>query len=124
MASRRTTGAATLESRVEILEGQMAEVLAKPAFRRSTEKGVCVLGNDPSSGCKDASLGRFQGGCRGDACSEKQREYYRNYRARTKADTNGTPVPPPRVKGVKRTAKKAAAPPAPVKKRGVKRRGG
>jgi hypothetical protein len=119
----------------------MAEVLAKPAFRRSTERGVCMLGHDPSAGCPQASLGRFQGGCRGDGCLEKQRTYYKEYRARQKAEeaqrTNGNKTkavkvaaptkkapakatPAPAKKGVKRAS--ATSTPAPAK-RGVKRRG-
>lgn len=126
-----------LEQRVDVLEAQMEEVLAKPAFRRKTETGVCAKGHKDSNTCPDASLGRMQGGCHGYACLGEGRAYYKAYRARRKAEKaaeGGTPVPNPRRRTtattaaspkkagtIKRVAKKAAAPKAPVKR--IKRRG-
>jgi hypothetical protein len=119
-----TVRAPSLENRVGVLEQQMTEVLAKPAFRKKTEKGVCVLGFEPSEKCPDGSLGRMQGGCHGYACLKKGSDYYKDYRARKKAE--GAPVvrstkvanPTPVKKSIKR-----AAPDAPAKrpiKRAVK----
>lgn len=125
-----------LEQRVDVLEEQMAEVLAKPAFKRKTPNGVCVKDRLDSAKCPDASLGRMQGGCHGWACLAEGQAYYRAYRARKKAEEAaeaGTPVPTPRKRStastaaspkkagtIKRAAKKAAAPP-PAQR--IKRRG-
>lgn len=124
--------------RVDKLEGQMADVLAKPAYKRKTDRGVCAKGHADSAKCPDASLGRMQGGCHGWACLAEGQAYYQAYRARKKAEgaaVPGTPVPTPRKRStaptatspkksgtIKRaTAKKAATPTAPVKR--IKRRG-
>lgn len=133
MATKTTS----LDARVTTLEEQMAEVLAKPAFRRKTENGVCAKGHPDSNVCPEASLGRMQGGCHGFACLGKQQDYYKTYRARRKAEKaaeGGTPVPTPRKRStattaavakkagtIKRAAKKAAAPKLPAKR--IKRRG-
>lgn len=127
------TSKTSLEQRVSTLETQMEEVLAKPAFRRKTEEGVCAKGHPDSNKCPEASLGRMQGGCHGHACLAKGREYYQNYRARRKAEkvaTNGTPVANPKKRAerpaavspkkastIKRPSPKAAQ---PVKKVGGK----
>lgn len=120
----------TLETRVARLETQMEEVLAKPALRKRTERGVCTLGNDPSSACPDASLGKFQSGCHGDACLLKQSEYFKEYRARKKAEANAVAVAAPVKKTAakkaaapaKKAVKRRSAPPAPAPVKGVKRR--
>jgi hypothetical protein len=83
MATEKTPD---LEDRVTTLEEQMAEVLAKPAFKPKTPEGVCALGHKDSTKCPEASLGRMQNGCHGFACLNKQRVYYQEYRARKAAE--------------------------------------
>jgi hypothetical protein len=136
--SKTTTGAGDLEARVTTLEAQMQEVLAKPAFKKRTERGVCALGFEPSAECPSATLGRFQGGCHGFGCLQKQQMYYKEYRARKKAEEaqNGSaPAKPKRTvakkkevgtpaKSVKRAVKKTTTTEQPKQsiKRVVKRR--
>ena len=82
---------AALEERVQQLEdsrpGRKAQKL------ESTEVGVCGLepGRDDVS-CEDASVYRYQQGCRGQACVRANSEYYAEYRRRKKEESNGTPV--------------------------------
>lgn len=127
----------TLDQRVGALEQQMAEVLAKPAFKNRTERGVCTKGVEDSEHCEFASLGRMQGGCKGWACLAEGQSYYKAYRARQKAKEaaeGGTPVANPRRRStatteanpkapgtIKRVRKKAGAPATPTKR--IKRRG-
>lgn len=123
-----------MEDRVTVLETQMERVLQTPAVRKRTPRGVCALGIEPSESCKEASLGKYQSGCHGDACLLKQAEYFREWRERRKAEAaanvvktptkraearpKATKVDPP----VKRAVKRRPAPePAPVK-RAVKRK--
>lgn len=124
----------SLEDRVTTLETQMEKVLQTPAVRKRTPLGVCALGVTPSEACKEASLGKYQSGCHGDACRARQAEYFREWRARSKADaaanvvktpTKRAPARPKAVKvdtPVKRAVKRRPAPePAPAK-RAVKRK--
>jgi len=73
------TRLASLEARVETLEGGRSGRRAKPIL--VSIEGVC--GVDPlgdSATCTDASLYRRQKGCKGTACKQKSSEYYANYR--------------------------------------------
>lgn len=118
--------------RVAKLETQMEEVLQKPAIRKRTEPGICALGIEPSEDCPSASLGKYQSGCHGAACMLKQADYFKEYRARKRAEAAAnvkkttprkspaaTKVDPPTKRPVKRA--KAADATSPPQKR-IKRR--
>lgn len=56
--------------------------------------GVCLKGFDDSAECDAPSIyQRQQKGCRGTACVIYSNEYYRNYRAQKKAETEGSAPP-------------------------------
>jgi hypothetical protein len=130
-----------LDKRVEQLEGQMKIVMNMPAFRRKTEPGVCALGIVPDTECAtveeggEASLSRYQYGCRGEGCCRAQRLYYQKYRADKKdeGEATTTKVSRPRRGAVakegakpkaKQTSVKKAAPEAaaPSKKRIIRKK--
>jgi hypothetical protein len=82
----------TLEKRVTELEQQLA-VLQKSRPGRKTkpiivsEAGVCGINPDIDSAlCDDASIYRYQSGCRGIACAQRNRNYYADYRQKNKGD--------------------------------------
>lgn len=83
---RQNERLATLSLRISELEVRFAKSRpsgrkAKPVLQR--EPGVCGL--DPScdsATCDAANVYRYQQGCLGTACVEKNREYYAEYRER------------------------------------------
>lgn len=83
-----------LRERVEALESTKVG-RKKKALLRPHEVGVCALNEDPesevnsppcfdSATCPDSSIYRYQQGCRGTACVEKNHDYYVEYRAKKK----------------------------------------
>lgn len=81
-----------LEKRVEFLEKERPGRRMKPNV--VSQAGVC--GIDPgqdSATCANASIYRYQQGCRGTACVTIHRDYYTEYRAKRRSDTvAGAPV--------------------------------
>lgn len=80
MSTDLETRIATLEAKVEALEGGRSGRRPLPII--VSIDGVC--GADPSidsSTCPHASLYRRQKGCKGEACKRESSEYYANYRA-------------------------------------------
>jgi hypothetical protein len=81
----------SMEARVTRLEEQVTHLLGgrpgrKPKPIVVSETGVC--GIDPerdSTTCGDASLYRFQKGCKGTKCEAINTEYYDTYRREQKA---------------------------------------
>lgn len=68
-----------LESRVAILEQSRPGRKGRPI--QVSEKGVCGLNPEcDSATCPDASVYRWQHGCKGEACRQKNSEYYTAYR--------------------------------------------
>src|SRR6516164_3547963 len=87
---------ASIEERVAALEKQV-EFLSKDRPGRkmkpniTSQPGVC--GIDPardSSICPDASIYRYQNGCQGDKCVQINRDYYSDYRAKRRQNTEPT----------------------------------
>ena len=74
----------SLEERVQFLEGKRPGRKPKPIV--VSQEGVC--GVDPkrdSDSCPDASVYRYQKGCRGLGCERKNSDYYDEYHARKRA---------------------------------------
>lgn len=77
----------SLEARVAALE-EKVEFLSKSRPGRRfkpnvvTQEGVCGINPEcDSTACTDATIYRYQQGCRGAACVKINREYYSQYRA-------------------------------------------
>lgn len=69
----------SLEQRMAVVESERPGRKAKPLLR--TEVGVCGLDPDrDSSTCDEATVYRYQQGCKGTACVMANREYYARYR--------------------------------------------
>ena len=72
-----------LETKVELLEKERPGRRVKPNV--ISQEGVCGL--DPtrnSAECTDASIYRYQQGCRGDCCDTINTTYYKKYRAKNR----------------------------------------
>lgn len=87
----------TLEERIDALEQRVAFLEKERPGRRmrpnvTSQGGVCGINPDcDSKTCEDASIYRYQQGCQGDKCTQINREYYADYRAKKKREKNGTP---------------------------------
>lgn len=76
-----------LEQRVSFLEKERPGRRMRPNV--TSQSGVC--GIDPSCDsktCPDASIYRYQQGCQGDRCTEINRAYYADYRAKKRNEKN------------------------------------
>jgi hypothetical protein len=72
-----------LKRRVETLESERPGRKAKPMIIRDV--GICGLDPDiDSADCPDASVYRYQQGCRGTGCVSANRQYYSDYRQKSK----------------------------------------
>jgi len=74
---------ARLEAKVELLESERPGRKPKPIV--VSVDGVC--GIDPerdSATCPDATLYRYQHGCKGTRCKKKNTDYYRTRRSLAK----------------------------------------
>jgi len=115
MPTIATLSADVAELRAEVarLQTQLDGVRVIKQRRPQPEGEPCVLGNEPTD-CGNASVYRYQRGCKGVGCLDKNSEYYAKNRD-AKAAKNGTKVEAP-----KRAPAKKAAPvakkAAPVKK--------
>ncbi len=72
---------------VETIKSHKPGRKGKPIL--TSEVGVCGL--DPtcdSSKCDDATIYRYQKGCRGTRCVEINRDYYSDYRAKNRNKTS------------------------------------
>lgn len=74
-----------LEGRIEDLEVQVNELLTLVKVRTRPAKvslvNVCALDETrDSAACEDATVYRYQQGCRGVACVREYRDYYARYR--------------------------------------------
>lgn len=80
-----------VETEVELIKASRPGKKAKPLVK--SEIGVCGL--DPtrdSAQCEEATIYRYQKGCRGTRCVEINRQYYQEYREKQRATSNGAGV--------------------------------
>lgn len=88
-----------LEARIDELEAKVDNLVnAKPGRKSKpilvSAHGVCGLDPDrDSKKCPDATIYRYQSGCRGVSCSVKNRDYYAEYRQRNKQPVETDPPP-------------------------------
>jgi hypothetical protein len=74
-----------LEKRVQFLEAQRPGRRPKPMVAPN-KVGICALDPDrPSDACEDASIYRYQQGCRGDLCNKANQDYYAEYRKKKRS---------------------------------------
>lgn len=80
-----------LEERVESLEKQKRPGRKASPMLAPNQPGVCALDPECDSAlCEQKSVFRYQQGCRGTACVDKNRSYYAEYRkSRREASSNG-----------------------------------
>jgi hypothetical protein len=98
-----------LRERITLLEKKRPGRKAKP-MKALREYNICAIEpSRDSETCPDASIFRYQVGCHGAACRNKQRESYQRRKARTTKAVVETKVALPR----KRVAKAKAAPVKP-----------
>lgn len=88
------TRLAVVEERLDQLEEDVASLKKNKPGRRAKvltnlrQSGVCALHEDMDSAeCPDANVYRHQQGCRGTACVKANQEYYAEYRAKTRDDS-------------------------------------
>jgi hypothetical protein len=97
---------ARLIKRVDALEAQRPGRKAKPLIALRQD-GVCAINPDiDSSTCEDASIFRYQQGCHGTGCKNKQHNAYQRRKDRPAVET---PVAKP-----KRATKTVAKTPPPA----------
>ena len=73
-----------LNVRITAMEARKAR---KPKTLQVSEAGTCGLNPEINSAvCPNSSLYRFQQGCLGTACVEKNRQYYADRRAKKKSE--------------------------------------
>lgn len=86
------TDITVLEQRIEELESRLTQLESRRPGRPAmpiqvSEEGVCGLNPEcDSTECENASIYRFQKGCRGWACTRINREYYATYRAQKRGE--------------------------------------
>jgi hypothetical protein len=97
-APRERDRLSALEKRISVLESERPGRKPQPLLA-IRQRGICGL--DPSrdsAKCKESSIYRYQNGCHGDACREKQHKAYERRKLRKEAEA----------KKVERAKKRAA----------------
>lgn len=86
----------SLEERVAALEEQVAFLQKERPGRKmkpnlTSQPGVCGVNPEgDSTTCSDASIYRYQQGCRGVRCDQINRDYYAGYRAKRRQEQRPT----------------------------------
>lgn len=76
-----------LEKRVEFLEKERPGRRMRPNVTSQT--GVCgIVPERDSATCPDASIYRYQQGCRGESCVKIHKDYYADYRAKRRLESS------------------------------------
>jgi hypothetical protein len=85
-APRERDRLSALEKRISVLESERPGRKPQPLLA-IRQRGICGL--DPSrdsAKCKESSIYRYQNGCHGDACREKQHKAYERRKLRKEAE--------------------------------------
>lgn len=122
MPTVATLSAAVEELRAEVarLQEQLDGVRVIKQRRPQPEGEPCALGNAPDD-CGNASVYRYQHGCKGVSCLDKNSEYYAKHRDAKNGTAVATPKRKPAAKKAAPVKKAAPTKKAAPSKRAVKR---